>query len=112
VLVVNQSYHRQYTRIDNILSHLTKAESKLAAAKVDAEDQEFQFNAERLKYEKQLAIISAKHEELTKREQTLHGRLESKSSECHKAMQEAAVSKKEVDLLRERLKSLDKVKSI
>jgi hypothetical protein len=97
------------SRIDEYLAILKETEEKLAAAKVDLDDAKVQFDIERLSLERKLAAAQARTDDLDQREQKLLARHEQLDEQYNQAKQEAAVAKKEVEMLRERAKSVEAV---
>lgn len=88
-------------RIDEHLALLKETEEKLAAAKVAFDDAKVNFDAERLSLERKLAAAQARIDDMESREQTLLAKYEKLGEQYNHAKQEAAVAKKEVEMLRE-----------
>ncbi len=89
------------SRIDEYLALVKETDEKLASAKIDLEDARMKFEAEKLSLERKLAAAQARIEDMQTREQKLIARCEQLVEHYNQAKQEAAVAKKEVDMLRE-----------
>lgn len=90
------------SRIDEHLSLLKKAEDALATAKVEFNDAKVEFDTEKLSLERKLAAAQARIDDLESRESKLLERYEKQGEQLSRASQDAAVAKKEVELLREK----------
>lgn len=90
--------------IDSYLASLKELEEKLAAKQVDLEEFKASFDAEKLKLERKLAATQARAEDLEHREQKILTQYNQVNDAYNQAKQEAAVAKKEVDMLREQIK--------
>jgi chromosome segregation ATPase len=88
-------------RIDDYIATMKEAESKLDSAKVDLADAKANFDIETLKLERALAAAQARIEDTEQREKKLIIRFEQINEQYSKAKQEAAVAKKEIEMLRE-----------
>jgi chromosome segregation ATPase len=89
-------------RIDDSLHALKETEKKLTQALATVDEQQAKFAETTLAFERKLAISQAQIEDLQQREQTLQARCEQLNQQHNHALQDAAVAKKEVELLRER----------
>jgi hypothetical protein len=92
------------TRIDEHLLILKETEEKLALSQVDLDDLKVNFDVEKLAFERKLAALQARIDDFELREQKLLSQHEQLSEKCNQAKQEAAVAKKEVEMLREQKK--------
>jgi chromosome segregation ATPase len=88
-------------RIDEHIAAMKEAESKLDSAKVDFADAKANFDIEMLKLERALAAAQARIEDTEQREKKLIIKCEQLNEQYSKAKQEAAVAKKEIEMLRE-----------
>lgn len=102
--ILEQTKKQLESRIDHYINEAKEAESKLAETLVELEDTKTNFNIEKLKLERQLAASEARTEDLEKREQKIATQLEKLSEQYNQALQETAVAKKEIELLREAAK--------
>ncbi|OHE78668.1 MAG: hypothetical protein A3F67_07035 [Verrucomicrobia bacterium RIFCSPHIGHO2_12_FULL_41_10] len=91
------------SRIDDYLTSLKETEEKLAVAKVDLEDAKTGFEMERLKLERKLSATQARIEDMEQREQKLTAQYGQLGDHYNQTKQEAAVAKKEVEMLREQM---------
>lgn len=92
------------SRIDEHLATIKEVEEKFAAAQVACEDAKNDFDIERLKFERQLAAANARIDDMEQREQKLALKYDQLNEKYNLAKQEAAVSKKEIEMLREQAK--------
>lgn len=88
-------------RIDEYSAVLSATERKSAEIVVDFEDAKTNFDIEKSKAEKQLAALQARIDDAKQRESALMVRYEQLNEQYNQARQDAAVAKKEVELLRE-----------
>lgn len=88
-------------RIDDILSVLKESEEKLVAATIDLDDAKFSFDSEKLSLERKLAAAHARIDDLVQREQRLLVRYEELDERYNQTERDAAVARKEVEMLRE-----------
>lgn len=95
-------------RIDNYLAVIKETEEKLASAKVEGEEAKSFFDTEKLQLERQLSAVQARLEDREQREQKLAIRYEQLNEQYNQTKQEAAVAKKEIEMLREQTKGKDK----
>lgn len=89
------------SRIDEHLSLLKETEEKLASVKVDIDDAKANFDVEKLALERKLAAAQGRIDDMDRREQKLISRCDLLVEQHNQAKQEAAVAKKEVEMLRE-----------
>jgi hypothetical protein len=76
--------------------------NKLTQALATVDEQQAKFAEIKLSFERKLAISQAQIKDLQQREQRLQARCEQLNQQHNHALQDAAVAKKEVELLRER----------
>ena len=91
-------------RIDDYLSAMKEVEGKLLSVQVELDDAKTNFDAEKLKLERQLAAAEARIEDMQQREQKLMSHNEQLGNQYNDAKQAAAVAKKEIEMLREQAK--------
>lgn len=92
------------SRIDDHIAVMKEAEKELAAANVDLEEVNTNFDIEKLKLERQLAASQARIDDMGEREQKRITQHEQLGKQYSQAKQEAAVAKKEIEMLREQAK--------
>lgn len=92
------------SRIDEHLAMLKEAEEKLAATKIAMDDAKSAFDREKLKLERQLAAAQARIDDMQQREQEMANRYSKLDEKYNLAAQAEAVAKKEIEMLRERIK--------
>lgn len=89
------------SRIDEYLTIMKESQEKLSAAKVDLDEAKVNFDVEKLSLERKLAAAKARIEDLEKREKNLLDKCDQLNDQHNQSKQEAAVAKKEVEMLRE-----------
>jgi chromosome segregation ATPase len=92
-------------RINDYLTLIKEAEEKSAAVMVALDDAKTDFDIEKLKLERKLAAAQARIDDMEQREQKLSAKYEQLNEQYNHAKQEAAVSKKEIEMLREQTKN-------
>lgn len=92
------------SRIDEYLAVLKEADANAAALHIDRDTLKADFDSAKLGLERKLAAAQARIEDLVQREQRAIERYEQINELYNQARQEAAVAKKEIELLRERAK--------
>jgi len=96
------------SRIDDCVALIKELEEKLASAQVDLSDAKSNFDVERLSFERKLAAAHARIEDMNKREQQLISRFDKINEQLNQSKQEAAVAKKEVEMMRKFANKNDK----
>ncbi len=103
-----ESFEKENTklksRIDEHLATIKEVEEKLAATQVTLENAKNDLDLEKLKLERQLAAAHARIHDMEQREQKLAAKQEQLNEKYNLAKQEAAVAKKEIEMLREQAK--------
>jgi chromosome segregation ATPase len=92
------------SRIDDYLAAIKEAEEKLASTIVTLDDEKTAFDIEKLKLERKLAAVQARIDDMEQREQKSTIKYEKLNEQYNHAKQEAAVAKKEIEMLREQAK--------
>ena len=92
------------SRIDEYLGVIKEAEEKVGAAMVALDDAKNEFEIEKLQLERKLAAAQARIDDMAQREQKMMARYEQINEQYTHAKQEAAVAKKEIEMLREQAK--------
>lgn len=91
-------------RIDGYLATLKESDAKVAALHVDMDTLKADFDVAKLGFERKLAAAQARIDDLEQREQKAMARYEQLSELYNQAKQEAAVARKEIEMLREQAK--------
>ena len=87
--------------IDDLIGDVKQAEERAAVAEAEAAVAKQNFDAEKLSLAQNLSAVQARMEDIKDRERILLARIDELSESCNAAKQEAAVAKKEGELLRE-----------
>lgn len=91
-------------RLDGLLADLAQSEAAYSALTRAFEDAKIDWDAWQQKAQRELAIAQSRVSDAEKREQQLGEQYQALSEQVNQYRQEAAVAKKEMELLRERMK--------
>jgi hypothetical protein len=92
------------SRSEEYLSTLKETEDKLAASGLELDEAKLKFETQHLDWERNLAVSQVRFEDRRQQEQLLIAKYEKLNEQYNQAKQEAAVAKKEVEMLREQKK--------
>lgn len=91
-------------RNDEYLTSMKEAEEKYNVALLESEDLKKAFSEEKLNFERKLAAAEARIDDMVQREVTMGNKNDQLTEQLNLAKQEAAVAKKEIEMLREQFK--------
>jgi hypothetical protein len=101
ITLLEETQQKQQERMDHTIQSLNESEIKNAELLNRLEELQQSFDIEKRLFEQKLAVSEAKTADLLQREQKANERYDSLNEKYHLAMQETAVAKKEIELLRE-----------